>query len=120
MEFLLILVLVFMLGFKIGYGFYEFKINLLINKLTKPANVETLESNIMSQVVVHPVASLYTEKVGESFLLFDEDTHTFVCQATTIEDLAKLCQLHNNISYATVTHNNKVLMFVDGVIMDNV
>ena len=120
MEFLLILVLVFVLGLKLGYGFYEFKINLFVNKLTKHANVETMDNNNMTQLVIHPVASLYTEKVGESFLLFDEDTHTFVCQGTTIEDLARLCQLHNNISYATVTHDNKVLMFIDGAIMDNV
>lgn len=120
MEFLLIIVLVFILGFKLGYGFYEFKINSFVNKLTNHANVEMTENNNTTQLIIHPVASLYTEKVGESFLLFDEDTDTFVCQAKTVEELAKMCQQYNDISYATVVHDDKVLMFIDGAIMENV
>jgi hypothetical protein len=59
------------------------------------------------------VYKLKVEKV-ESMLYLYDDENNFICQANTLDELAKLSQQYNNINYAAVIHNDKVFKFVNG------
>ena len=60
------------------------------------------------------VHKLRVEKVGSILYLYD-DKNNFICQASTLAELAKLSQQYKNIDYAAVIHNDKVFTFVNGV-----
>jgi hypothetical protein len=60
------------------------------------------------------VRKLRIETIDSILYLYD-DENTFICQATTIDELARLSQQHNNIDYAAVIHNDKIFTFVNGV-----
>jgi hypothetical protein len=54
----------------------------------------------------------------ESMLYLYDDENNFICQANTLDELAKLSQQYNNIDYAAVIHNDKVFKFVNGSVTE--
>jgi hypothetical protein len=62
---------------------------------------------------IKEVYKLKVEKV-ESILYLYDDENNFICQAETLEELAKLSQQYKKIDYAAVIHNDKVFKFVNG------
>ena len=60
------------------------------------------------------VHKLRTETIGSMLYLYDNESN-FICQANTLDELAKLSQQHNKIEYAAVIHNDKIFTFVNGV-----
>jgi sulfur relay (sulfurtransferase) DsrF/TusC family protein len=60
------------------------------------------------------VHKLRVEKVGSILYLYD-DENNFICQANTLDELAKLSKQYKNIDYAAVIHNDKIFTFVKGV-----
>jgi len=65
------------------------------------------------------VFKLKTEKHDGMLFLYD-NTHTFVCQGTCLEELAKLAVKNKNIKYAAVMHDEKIYMFIDGQVQQSV
>jgi hypothetical protein len=64
-----------------------------------------------------PVTEVFELKVEnfESMLYLYDDQNNFICQANTVDELAKLSQQYKQINYAAVMHNDKIFTFVNGV-----
>lgn len=60
------------------------------------------------------VYKLETHEENDMLYLYNRDTNSFICQAPTIEELAKLAKDYKNITAASVLHGKKVFMFMDG------
>ena len=60
------------------------------------------------------VYKLETHEENNMLYLYNRDTNSFICQAPTIEELAKLAKDYKNITAASVLHGKKVFMFMDG------
>lgn len=70
--------------------------------------------NVKDEDKVTQVYKLKVETHGDMLYLFDKDTDSFVCQGSTVQELATLAQKHKNIAYAAVLHGDKVFTFQDG------
>lgn len=57
---------------------------------------------------------LRVETVNDVLYLYEKDTNDFVCQGSNIDDLATRAKEYKNILLASVLHNDKVFMFVNG------
>ena len=66
------------------------------------------------------IFKLETEYVGDTILLYDRDTKNFICQGTSLQQLAELCRQYNKIEYATVKHGEYFVAFIEGRVTDKV
>lgn len=60
------------------------------------------------------VPNLFTEHSGNSIMLYNKDTGAFVCQATSLDELANLANQYSKVEVAVVMHNDQELYFIDG------
>jgi hypothetical protein len=65
-------------------------------------------------ITVIKVVPLQIESHGNLLYLFERETDKFICQGSTIEELAKLAKDNKNIITASVTYGEKVFMFING------
>lgn len=63
---------------------------------------------------VHEIYNLEVETVEDTLYLYDTNTKDFVCQGSSLTELATLSKTYRNIMLATVIHNDKVFMFING------
>lgn len=70
-----------------------------------------LETNKANRANVH---NLFTESTQNSILLYSKDSGAFICQGSTLDDLAKCAKEFSNIKAAIVVHDEKQLYFIDG------
>ena len=54
------------------------------------------------------------EEIDNVLYLYERDSHDFICQASSIEELAIKAKDYKNVMLATVIHDNKVFMFHNG------
>lgn len=124
MDNLFDLFLFFVLGFVVGEAYTLYKIKSVIKRTAEQFNIdveELIEQEETDQRLRKlNVVKLQIERVGESLLLYEMDTDTFVCQANTVEELAKKCKEYNNIINAIVVDTDKILLFIDGSVTKNV
>ena len=66
------------------------------------------------EVSVLKVDKLETETHGDMIYLFDKERNDFICQAKTLDELAKLAKDIKKINKAVVQHNDKTFIFDDG------
>jgi hypothetical protein len=107
MDVILYLV-VFYLGCKFGEITFAFRIRHQLLKLESEEN-ELIETRT-------EIKKLVTEKVDNSILLYEVGTHTFICQGSTLDELATLSKSYKNIKIAAVHHNDEFVWFVDGTV----
>jgi len=106
---LLDIILLLALGWVMGefYTMYKLRKNihayLIIEEQTRPT-----------------VFKLETESVGDTILLYDRDTKSFICQGNSLQQLAELCRQYNKIEYATVKHGEDFFAFFEGKVTDKV
>ena len=109
---ILILLVVFGIGFYVGETTFAWRIRHLIYK-------EAKERGIVVEVDDKPnVAKLFIEKSNDVLYLYDYEANTFVCQGNTIDELASLAQKYKNIKYAVVSHGDDMLMIVEGAVKE--
>jgi len=109
---ILILLVVFGIGFYVGESVFAYRIRHLIYK-------EAKAQGIIIELDVKPsITKLFIEKSNDMLYLYDYEETTFVCQGNTIDELASLAQKYNNIKYAVVAHGDDMLMFVDGAVKE--
>lgn len=60
------------------------------------------------------VYKLIVEKHGNMLYLFDREKNDFICQGSSIQELAELAKKYKNIIMATAIYDDKVFMFHDG------
>ena len=111
MDYFLLLLSGFMLGFIVGETLLAFRINRALLK----HGVSSKE--ISKPLVIKPhVFKLFIEDEQGILYLFDHEKNEFVCQAKTVEDLAKLAKEYKNIEYAAVLHGEDTYMFINGMV----
>jgi hypothetical protein len=113
---LIILGLVFWLGYQTGFAILSHRLrHLLYKEAKKQGIVIPYQDNVLEEQ--HPtVSQLMVEKANDILYLYNREDDSFVCQASSIEELAKLAKEYKNIMYAAVLHDDDVVAFVDGKI----
>lgn len=124
MELLLILIVVFAGGFFAGQARAYWQLREVVRKYA----VEELgmkidaEYNIIegtdSKATDAKIRALKIEQQKDTLYLFDADTDKFVCQALTVDELAKRVKEVNYCKIAGVVHNDKSIWFVDGKVVE--
>ena len=104
MEFLF-LSLIFMIGWYAGKFHAFLKFRALIQKFSNEDLKPLIEQN--------KLALLFVEQIGTMLYLYTHGENEFICQATTIEELAVLA-LDKNIHYAAVKNGDHLITFTNG------
>lgn len=116
-TFIIIIASVFVIAFKLGemYGYWHFYKAISEYLETKGIDLkEELEKETEQKPSTPKVHKLETHEENNMLYLYNRDTNSFICQAPTIEELAKLAKEYKNITAASVLHGKKVFMFMDG------
>lgn len=108
---LLIIGLVFFMGYQVGATVMGIRFKKIIIRLARTQGIILDASEINSKPAVY---QLFVEEVQNTLYLYDKEKNTFVCQGNSIDDLASLAKEHKNIEYAAVLYNEKVYKFIDG------
>lgn len=122
MEIFLIIVVSFIAGFVIGEGFVLYKLRHSLRTLAESQGIdvdreiEKLERE--KAITVYNIKDLIIEQVNDMLYLYDRNDDSFVCQAGTLDELAKLSKVQKNIEIATVIHQDKVFIFRDGNVQE--
>lgn len=105
----------FGLGIVIGYVYSLWRIRGVIIKLAEQEGFNLEKNNtIQSTVEKRHVHKLEVEQINQVLYLYDRETKDFVCQGSSIEELATLSKTYKNILSATVIHNDRVYLFLNG------
>ena len=120
MDILLLITIcfVFYLGYLVGSSVTYYRLSRIFVKLAESLGVN-LEEELNKIRIVHERAKvsvpyLETEVHGDMIYLFDKERNDFICQAKSIEELAKLAKEIKQINDAVVVHGDKVFMFSNG------
>lgn len=115
MELLTYLALVY-LGFIIGQAYMTVKFSRVLKEVAKKEGIDLDRelSKIETVKLANQIHALEVEKINDMFYLFDRTNKDFICQGSSIEELAKLSKEYKNINVATVLHGDKVFMFING------
>lgn len=117
---LLIFIVGLYIGYHVGYSVLAWRIK---DILIKEAKSEGIDVSIFEEVKpTNTVSQLFIERANNVLYLYEKDMGTFICQATTVEELAKLAKEYKQIKYAAVMdeHTNDVFAFVDGKVETNI
>ena len=120
---LLILVIVAVAAYNVGVSVTAWRLRHLVYKEAKAMGLLTkeeeellrpLENDKNKSVTVPAIVKLRIEKTADMLYLYDYDKDSFVCQAPTVDELAKLAFQYKNIKYAAVVMDDRGYVFVDG------
>jgi hypothetical protein len=112
---LIILCLVFWLGYQTGFAILSHRLrHLLYKEAKKQGIVIPYQDNLLEEEPT--VSQLMVEKSNNILYLYNREDETFVCQGSSLEELAVLAKEYKNIKYAAVLHEDDVVAFVDGKI----
>jgi hypothetical protein len=117
---IIFLILIFVLGWVMGEIFMIQKIRRICIDHGFDIDEEVTNSHIEKFMAEKRIFSLETEEVDDTILLYDRDTKTFLCQGSTLEELAVKAKEQKNIEYAAVYHTDKMFIFLRGVVAEKV
>lgn len=116
---ILLLILLLVLVFQAGkhYGYY--KIVKIMKEVAEDQGFDLekelgLQKEQEEKQSVFVVPKLNVEQHGDMLYLFDVDTDNFICQGSSVQELAKLAKELKNVSVAAVKHGDKIFAFKDG------
>jgi hypothetical protein len=113
---IIILAIVFYIGYQIGMSVFAYRIRHLLYKEAKARGMD-IDAKLLNLEENKPtVAQLFIEKANNMMYLYEYEDKTFICQATTVDELALLAQKYKNIKYAAVADGDNMLMFVEGLV----
>lgn len=111
---LIFLLSIFFIGVMVGNAWASFKFVRALKDAADEAGID-LEKEITNYKTTQKVVyKLAVEKHGDTLYLFDKEEDSFICQGSSIQELAKLAKQYNNIVYAAVLFDDKVFQFSDG------
>lgn len=114
---LLVLIIAIFIAYQIGVSVTAYKLRHLIFKEAKARGIKVetvLDEN------THPmIHTCWVEKINDTFYLYDAQKNEFICQASTIDDLAELALKYKNIKVATVLFEDIKFLFKNGKIVSN-
>jgi hypothetical protein len=111
---LIIIGFIFWLGYQVGVNVTAYRLRYLVyaeakrRGLVKEVDLELEEEPTVMQ--------LFVEKANNTLYLYDKCDNTFVCQGSTLEELATLAKKYKNIDYAAVMIDKEIYAFVDGTV----
>jgi hypothetical protein len=100
------------IGFYIGKIYQTFKI---VDILVKEHISEALE-----KVPSLEVFKLEIEEHEGTKFLYDSDAQEFICQGSTLDDLAKLFNERKKKSLGMLEYDNTSVYFIDGKVSDKI
>lgn len=114
---LLILVFVAYAAYNLGVSVTAWRLkDIIIKEARKEGIIVDDEYNIIETEENKPkVSKLWIEKVHDILYLYDTED-TFICQANTVEELAKLALKYKDIKYASVLNGDDVYAFINGTV----
>lgn len=113
---ILLLLFVFWCGFQVGEHIMAWKLRHIVLDAARREGFKVTDNFQMEDPDEPKVSKLYVEKEQDTLYLYDHERKEFVCQAKTMEELAKLALQYKNIKYAAVLDGDNTLMFVDGIV----
>jgi hypothetical protein len=116
---LLIFIVGLYIGYQVGYSVLAWRIK---DVLIKEAKSEGLDVSMFEDAKpINTVSQLFVERANNVLYLYDKEANSFICQASTLEDLARLAKEYKNIKYAAVMDEQAdiVVAFVDGRVEAN-
>jgi len=113
---LIILCLVFWLGYQTGFAILSHRLRHLLYKEAKKQGITIPYQDNVLEEEQPTVSQLMVEKSNNILYLYNREDDTFVCQGSSLEELAVLAKEYKNIKYAAVLHEDDVVAFVDGKI----
>lgn len=106
----------FWLGYQVGVHLTAWRLRDFIIEAAKKEGLSIDKDNNIVEINTKPnVYKLFIEQIKDTLYLYDHEDE-FVCQASTVEELAVLAKKHKNIKYAAVLHGSDTFMFVDGIV----
>ena len=99
---IIIFILGLYFGYQIGQAITVWKIKDIIIKEAKSQGIDMSgldDSHSLKQV--DSVSQLFIERANNVLYLYDKEANSFICQASTIDELARLAKEYNNIKYAS-------------------
>jgi hypothetical protein len=112
---LIILGFVFYVGYNIGQIVLSWQLRDIVIREAKREGIIDDDLNFIDEQSDTPtVHKLRIQKINGMLYLYGDDDRWFVCQANTIDELAKLAKEYKNVKYAAVIDDEKVYTFVDG------
>lgn len=112
---LIIIGFIFWLGYQIGMSVTAYRLRFLVYKEAKRKGL-LKETDLSLEEEVPIVSQLIVEKANNILYLYDKEDNAFICQATTLSELAKLAKQYKNIKYASVIDGNNVYAFINGLV----
>ena len=112
---LIIIAFIFWAGYNIGQMVLSWQLRDVIRTEARNHGIDVDdEFNIRTKDNKPKVLKLWVEKIHNVLYLYEDDKKTFICQATTVEELASLALKYKNIKYASVMVEEEVYAFVNG------
>ena len=113
---LIIICGIFWMGYQIGVHLTVWSLrDLLIDAAKREGFKIDKDNKLVEPDSIPNVYVLVIEKIKNTLYLYDHKDE-FVCQASTVEELASLAKRHKNIKYAAVMYGDEAFVFVDGVV----
>lgn len=118
-------IMVFGAGWFFGQIYFAWKMHREMQKVAKKLglDIEGMTAEINNAIIISNkpiIPELFTEYLNNSIILYNKNTGAFICQAESLEDLAKCAKDFNNIDTAIVEDKEKIVFFVDGKIQTNI
>ena len=85
-----------------------------LRKILKDEGIDVSATSLELEKPKTLIRKLTIEEIDNMLYLYDNETSDFICQANTMEELAKSCTEYKNIMVATVIHDTKVFIFANG------
>lgn len=110
------------IGYKLGCWYTTHRLVTSLRIASKKLNIDIdaemdrLKAETLREK--YDVFCLETEMIDGVIFAYEQDTHDFICQGKTIEEIARLAKEYRNINIATLVHKatNTIFLFEDGVI----
>ena len=111
---IIIIGFVFWVGYQVGMSVTAYRLRDLVYREAKRRGLIKELDIVLEETPI--VAQLIVEKSNDILYLYTRDDNTFVCQGSTLEEIASLAKKYNNIRYAAVTIDKEIYAFVDGTV----
>ncbi len=120
---LLFLLSIFASGYVVGKIHTYFHVARLLRQVAKDQGID-IEEELRKLKIDDDVEEeekpkklvykLMVEQHGDLLYLFDNETDEFICQGSSVQELAKLALERKKINLAAVLHGEKIFKFKDG------
>lgn len=107
MEYIIVLII----GFCLGGQWTLHKVRKQIYEIAKEKGIVLDEDEVPK---IQKIPHLEIEKHGNTLYLFEHKSNTFMCQGSSIDELAQKLVTYQNIDVAFVQHDNKNFWFIKG------